>query len=136
MPFGTSGAGYSVSETTDGDQLNEQTVLITYELHGRTEPGNTLEIDGKPLIVKPDGTFKAMLELKRGNTPYGILVRNNEGMTRILNLIVTVNDRDEAAQLIDVKPASLTRWLDAFTTPRPANRTPLHVALQANLTIN
>jgi outer membrane protein OmpA-like peptidoglycan-associated protein len=102
LPFGTSGAGYSVSETTDGDQLNEQTVLITYELHGRTEPGNTLEIDGKPLIVKPDGTFKAMLELKRGNNPYGILVRNNEGMTRILNLIVTVNDRDEDAQLIMV----------------------------------
>jgi outer membrane protein OmpA-like peptidoglycan-associated protein len=102
LPFNTSGKGYSVSETTTADDLNEQTVLITYELQGRTEPGNKVEIDGTPLIVKPDGTFKAKLELKRGNNPYGIMARNKEGTTRIVNLIVTVNDRDEAGQLIMV----------------------------------
>lgn len=100
LPFGTTGTGYRIAEPTDTKQSGAQAVLVWYDLLGRTDPSNSVEIDGKPVTVKPDGTFQSNLKLKRGNNPYGILVRNPDGTTRIVNLIVTVNDRDKDGQFI------------------------------------
>jgi hypothetical protein len=102
LPFNTTGTGYRIAEPIDTEQSDAQAVMAWYDLMGRTDPGNSVEIDGKLVTVKPDGTFQSTLELKRGNNPYGILVRNPDGTTRIVNLIVTANDRDKNGQFIIV----------------------------------
>jgi uncharacterized repeat protein (TIGR01451 family) len=103
LPFGAEAEGYAVREAEVAAGAEVSTVLLTYDVNGRTEPGNTVEIDGTPLVVEPDGTFTATLELRRGNNPFGVLVRNGEGTSRIVNLIVTVNDRDREGKLILAK---------------------------------
>ena len=100
LPYGARSEEYKVAKPNEDPQADLQAVLLTYHLEGVTEPGNRVEIDGTPLRTRPDGTFDATLELKRGSNPFGLLVRNPDGITRILNLIVTVNDRDETGQLI------------------------------------
>jgi len=100
LPFGAEAEGYAVREAELAADAEVSTVLLTYDVHGKTEPGNTVEIDGTPLVVEADGSFTATLELRRGNNPFGVLVRNSEGTSRIVNLIVTVNDRDREGKLI------------------------------------
>jgi uncharacterized repeat protein (TIGR01451 family) len=100
LPYGTSGPEYSVGQPGDSEQTNTKVVLVKYELVGRTDPGNAVEIDGKPVRVKSDGTFKTPLLLVRGSNPFGIIVRDPDGATRIVNLMVTVNDRDENGEVI------------------------------------
>ncbi|MHC4511589.1 MAG: hypothetical protein ACYTAO_22000, partial [Planctomycetota bacterium] len=100
LPYGTSGPGYRVGRPGDIQQTDGKVVLVKYELIGRTDPGNTVEIDGQPIAVEPDGTFKTPLLLGRGSNPFGIMVRDPAGATRIVNLMVTVNDRDEKGELI------------------------------------
>jgi uncharacterized protein YfaP (DUF2135 family) len=100
LPYGATGPGYRVGQPSDIEQTDGQAVLVKYELHGRTDPGNAVEIDGKPIAVKSDGTFKTPLLLGRGSNPFGIMVRDPAGTTRIVNLMVTVNDRDEKGEVI------------------------------------
>jgi hypothetical protein len=100
LPYGVTAEEYQVNQLKAGKKPDPQRVLLTYQLLGRTEPGNQVEIDGNPLRVKSDGTFQIKLALKRGSNPYGVLVRNREGVIRILNLIVTVNDRDKDGDII------------------------------------
>ncbi len=99
LPFGSAGDGYRVEETGSAETPG-QTTMATYEVQGRTAPGNTIEVDGIPIPVKPDGGFTIPLALRRGSNAYGLLVRNSSGTTRLVNLMVTVNDRDQNGELI------------------------------------
>lgn len=100
LPVGTKGDGYRVAENNGGKKSDLQATLVKLAVKGRTDRGNTVTIDGRRLTVAPDGTFRTMLGLRRGNNPYGIIARNREGNTRIVNLMVTVNDSNELGDLI------------------------------------
>ncbi len=99
LPFGSAGDGYHVEEAGSAETAGQDT-MATYEVQGRTTPGNSIEVDGIPIPVKPDGGFTIPLELRRGSNAYGLLVRNSSGTTRLVNLMVTVNDRDQNGELI------------------------------------
>ena len=99
LPFGSTGPGYNVIED-DGVASSPQAALATYTVQGRTEPGNTIEVDGIAIPVKSDGSFTIPLELRRGSNPFGLLVRDTAGTIRLVNLMVTVNDRDQNGELI------------------------------------
>jgi uncharacterized repeat protein (TIGR01451 family) len=100
LPYGDSVSGYQINSHGSGQPAGEQKNLVTYDLKGKTEAGNSVEIDGTTVPVNPDGTFQAALPLKRGNNPFGLLVRNPAGVSRIVNLLVTVNDHHEDGKLI------------------------------------
>jgi outer membrane protein OmpA-like peptidoglycan-associated protein len=102
LPFGVSGSGYQVNKRSDTLEGDGQTVVLYYDLLGRTESGNVVEIDGNPVDVETNGTFQVPLALKQGMNPYGILVRNPTGISRIVNLLVTVKDKDKMGQLVIV----------------------------------
>jgi len=99
LPFGVNGSGYRVNERSDALKGDGEAVVLYYDILGRTDPGNTVEIDGHPVAVEFDGTFQVPLALKQGMNPYGILVRNPEGISRIVNLLVAVNDKDEKGKI-------------------------------------
>ncbi len=90
LAYGEHGRGYLVADNSDPEES-----LIDYTLTGRTEAGNNVEIDGQAVPVSGDGMFSAHLELRRGNNPYGTIIRNPEGCTRIVNLNIAVSDRTE-----------------------------------------
>ena len=100
LRYGSKGKGYQVNKLPEAQGADDKTPLVTYDLRGKTEPGNTIEIDGASIPVQPDGTFKTTLPLRRGYNPYGLVVRNPAGISRIVNLMATVNDRDKDGKLI------------------------------------
>ncbi|UCD80501.1 MAG: OmpA family protein, partial [Desulfobacterales bacterium] len=100
LPYGGTAAGYKTGGTSTAQTPDEQKPLVTYDLLAKTEPGNSVEIDGASIPVMTDGTFQTTLSLKRGNNPFGLLVRNPAGISRIVNLMVTVNDQDEDGKLL------------------------------------
>jgi uncharacterized repeat protein (TIGR01451 family) len=100
LPYGDSNSGYQVNITSIDRRPDDRIPLVTYDLLGKTEAGNAVEIDGAPVPVMPDGKFQASLNLKRGNNPFGLLARNPAGVSRIVNLVVTVNDQNEDGKLI------------------------------------
>ena len=74
-------------------------------LTGRTDPGNTIQIDGKHITVKKDGLFMALLSLKHGENSFGIVARNPAGYTRVASLGMTVSDRrKDGERIIAAKP--------------------------------
>ncbi len=67
---------------------------------GRTDPGNTIEVDGRAVAVGPDGVFATDAALGVGRTTLGILATNADGRVRIATLEITVADRDADGRLI------------------------------------
>ncbi len=105
LAYGEKGDYYLVAGPPHESRWKPDEIVMEYQLVGRTTPGNTVELDGKSLPLESDGTFKAMLKLKQSDNPYGILVRNPSGYTRIANLTVVVKDRDDKGHLtVAVKP--------------------------------
>jgi len=99
LSIGSSGPGYRVHHMPVMGWGTKDVALV-YRLVGRTAPDNTVEMDGKPLVVAADGTFSAEMKLKMGNNIYGLLVRNPQGYLRLANVQVKVSDRDAQGQLI------------------------------------
>ncbi len=88
------------------------------DLVGRTEPGNTVQIDQREIVADSTGTFRAPLPLRLGYNSYGLLVRNAAGATRLVNLLVTAANEDaDGALLIAVE-----RLPDLTVTLPPAGR--------------
>ncbi len=99
LSIGSSGESYRVHHApATGWGVND--IALVYRLAGRTAADNTVEMDGKPLVVAADGTFSAELKLKIGRNVYGLLVRNAQGYLRLANVQMNVSDRDEQGQLI------------------------------------
>lgn len=82
-------------------------------LQGRTDAGNHVLLDGKPLDVGPDGTFSATLPVAFGSNTFGIAVRAPSGYTRLANVSVEVRERDDrGARIMAVAPVpALTVYL-------------------------
>ena len=91
LPCGSSGERYRAYPLPESGRWNAGDVVATYRLRGRTEPGNTVELYGKPLPVESDGTFSETIELREGENVIGLVVRNAEGGTRIDHLKVSVS---------------------------------------------
>ncbi|MFN0151653.1 MAG: OmpA family protein [bacterium] len=64
--------------------------VAEHRLVGRTDPANTVELDGEPVAVRTDGTFTAELPLRLGANTFGVVVRDTLGMTRVVTLPVNV----------------------------------------------
>jgi len=73
---------------------------------GRTQPGNAVELNGVPVAVDQEGMFSTEIALASGTTSAGLIARNPAGFARIVNLVLTVLDRDAAGQQIVVTPAT------------------------------
>lgn len=99
LSIGSSGPGYRVPHMP-ALGWGAKDVALVYRLVGRTAPDNTVEMDGKPVIVAADGTFSAELKLKMGHNVHGLLVRNAQGYLRLANVQVNLSDRDAQGQLI------------------------------------
>lgn len=102
LPAGTSGEGFSVNKPKpqSSDGMKEKAAVL--RLAGKTEPGNTVLLDGEKINVDSEGVFRAGLNLKLGNNEFGLLLKNSEGYTRIANLKVMVTDRDSKGKLLVV----------------------------------
>ena len=88
---GSNGETYSVRALPAGGEWKDEEKVMSTRIAGRTEPGNTVELHGKPLDVGPDGTFAALLDLRDGENVIGLFVRNPEGGTRIAHVKVSVS---------------------------------------------
>ncbi len=93
---GSNGEIYSVRPLPADGEWKEDEKVMSYRLAGRTEPGNTVELYGKPIEVGPDGTFMALLDLRDGENVIGLFVRNQEGGTRIAHMKVSVSMERES----------------------------------------
>ncbi len=89
-------------------------------LRGRTEPGNVVEIDGKPVTVAADGSFGTAVVLPLGGETIGLVVRNPQGFARIANVDFDVSDREADGTLRVV-----TEAIPFVTVNLPPNGTKL-----------
>ena len=70
---------------------------------GTVDPGATLEVDGAPVAVAPDGSFEFDLPVEPGERTASLLARNAEGYRRVVELSLSVSTRDESGQRIEVQ---------------------------------
>ncbi len=107
LGYGEKGDGYRVYDQTHPGTEGQNSPVMEFELIGRTASGNVVELDNKQIPLRPDGTFTKDLPLRTGNNAYGFVVRNAEGFTRIVNLNITVSDRDDKGRyIVTVEPIS------------------------------
>ncbi len=74
--------------------------LMPYELRGRTDPGNSLEIDGIGVSITDDGVFNHSLMLHSGKNSVSVIVTNAQGYSRIADLQATLSDRNVDGKLM------------------------------------
>jgi len=70
-----------------GAALESWRIVVT----GRTEPGNVLERDGRPVPVGPDGAFTDPVDLRSGTALAGYTATSPAGVRRILHLELGVS---------------------------------------------
>ena len=85
------------------DSSDERALLHT-EVLGRTEPENTIELNGEALDIDDNGLFLTELPLRTGENFYGLVVRNPTGILRIANLKLTLDEANLAAPEFFVEP--------------------------------
>ena len=85
---------------TGADWATFKGTAVSCGLTGRTDPGNSVELDGKPLAVATDGSFSGTLDLAAGENSFALLARNAEGFTRISTLSARLSDRDSSGKLL------------------------------------
>ncbi len=100
MPYGSEGDQYRMLVSSEKEMTGKDETLMAHQLAGRTEPGNVVELDGIPLTVESDGTFRAELALHAGRNAFGLVAQTPDGYSRIANLIVEVSDRDEDGKYV------------------------------------
>ncbi len=74
-------------------------IVMGFRLHGRTEPGNIVQLDDRRLPVEAAGRFAADIKLKQGVNFFTLLLRNEANFTRVVDLKVKVSARDENGAL-------------------------------------
>jgi hypothetical protein len=101
-------------------------IVATYQLHGQTEPGNFVELDGASLPLESDGRFSSKLHLRAGVNLFSLIVRNKQGFIRMSNLNIEVKDQTDQGLVVTSAPIpSLTLQLPPVDT----------VLKQANLVV-
>ncbi|MEL7450878.1 MAG: OmpA family protein, partial [Pseudomonadota bacterium] len=102
LPFGARTDQYTVFEASQSTGSNG--AVARYVVSGRTDPGNAVELDGVPMLVADDGSFRAPVDLFPGANIYGLVARNNSGFSRIVNLSVQVAADNDGQPLLVVEP--------------------------------
>ncbi len=95
LPYGQKIENGTTTAPAEDTPLDSAGNLMQTGLSGETEPGNTVLLDGQPLSVDPDGNFTALLNLHQGGNIASLIVSNSEGMTRLADLRMTVQSREE-----------------------------------------
>ena len=67
---------------------------VKYLVHGRTDPGNTVLVDGHPVALDAEGGFAIEQTLATGDNAVGVLVHNAQGYSHAANLVLRVSERD------------------------------------------
>jgi uncharacterized repeat protein (TIGR01451 family) len=70
-------------------------IALMTGLAGRTDPGNVVEIDGVEVPLSEDGSIETVFPLTGLRNTFTIQIRNAEGYSRIVDLIVDVTTEDE-----------------------------------------
>ncbi len=70
-----------------------QPAVAHVRLRGRTDPGNRLDVDGRAVPVRSDGTFSDELALHVGENAFELVVRDARGTPRVARLVVRALDR-------------------------------------------
>jgi len=105
LPYGAESDNYMVNSKDGEGWKYQKEIALVYRMKGRTEPGNQVYIDENVLEIDNKGNFTADLQLLIGENTFGILVVSPEGYSRILNLHITVADREENGEyIIATKP--------------------------------
>ncbi|MBT8110118.1 MAG: right-handed parallel beta-helix repeat-containing protein [Gammaproteobacteria bacterium] len=91
------------ADTARFDSSDERTLLHT-EVLGRTEPENTIELNGEALDIDDNGLFLTTLPLRTGENVYGLVVRNPTGILRIANLKLTLDEANLATPEFFIEP--------------------------------
>lgn len=73
---------------------------VVCALRGTTEPGNGVEVEGRPVEVDPSGAFATDVSLRIGGNTVGIVARDARGVIRVANLPIEVADRDDDDRLL------------------------------------
>jgi len=97
---GTNDPAFKVLLPAGSDAATFKGTALIHRLAGRTDPGNSVELDGKSLSVAADGSFSGNLELTAGDNNFALLARNSAGYTRISNLSARLSDRDGSGKLV------------------------------------
>ena len=72
-------------------------LIISYRFVGRTTPGSTLTLNGKPLPLAADGAFSFTLDLGEGVVDYWLMARNPEGYGKHFKLNISIDSEKETA---------------------------------------
>lgn len=95
LPYGgTSDAYQVIAPAASGSASNDAQSVLTFELTGQTEPGNSVQLDGTALAVDVAGQFSASLNMGLGNTSFEFLIANKYGLARLFHLHMNVLDKD------------------------------------------
>ncbi len=94
------GEGFEIYAPTSGDGWQEGNEVMSYELRGRTDSGNVIEIDGETVAVAQDGSFSHLLSLHLGENNIAVMATNPQGYSRIADLQAELNDRDADGKLL------------------------------------
>ena len=100
LPYEAKEGRYVVFSPEGRKTLGDSKMIALYEFIGKTDPGNRLELDGKPLTVAEDGTFITKMALEKGSNKFDLLITNPQGFARITSLHVDVKDSDENGKLL------------------------------------
>jgi uncharacterized repeat protein (TIGR01451 family) len=77
-------------------------------VRGRTDPGSSVLVDGRPVALDADGAFAIEQTLVTGENAVGVLVRNAQGYSHTANLVLRVSERDAQGNLV-VATAAIPR---------------------------
>lgn len=122
MTYGLSDAVASVNTPENGGGEHTGRVALRHLLVGRTQPENTVTLDGESLPVGADGLFRSSLALKVGGNSFGLVVTAPDGSLQIVNLLVTVEDRDGQQLIVTAEP------VPSLTVKLPPEGVPLQSA--------
>ena len=103
--YGSHGDGFAVHEPPAAHGWPHGADVMRFDLRGRTDPGNRIEIDGEPVAVSEDGAFSHPLALQLGERHVAIMAINARGYSRIADVHLALSDRDDdGSVLLLVKP--------------------------------
>ena len=84
--------------------LVPQDIEYSYQLVGKTDPGNYVELDRQALEVDATGTFESLLTLTPGRNSFVLSARNAQGFVRYANVMVVVKTNNYGAPILAVEP--------------------------------
>ncbi len=98
--YPSQGEGFEVFAPQNGDAYTQDEEVMLYELRGRTDPGNHVEIDGDAVPLAQDGSFRHPIRLQLGRSHIAVMATNVQGYSRIADVHAELNDRDEDGKLL------------------------------------